>query len=123
MNNIIDTIRQCEQALYQAQRHNDVATLDELIADDLLFTGPDGRLYTKADDLDAHRQGVYQFSIFEPQEPVIRLLNPTTAVVAVRIYVEAQIAGAPTAGTFCYTRVWSLIGGRWQIAAGHVSAG
>ena len=117
-----ETILACEEALYAAQRNSDVAALDDLIADDLLFTGPDGRLYSKADDLAAHRQGVYAFKRYEPEEPVIRLINPATAVAAVRIYLEVEIGGAAQAGTFCYTRVWALEEGRWRIAAGHVSA-
>lgn len=40
-----------EGQLRLAQLTADVDVLDRLIADDLLFTGPDGALVTKADDL------------------------------------------------------------------------
>ncbi|HEY6081060.1 MAG TPA: nuclear transport factor 2 family protein, partial [Polyangiaceae bacterium] len=44
-----------EAALRSAQLAADVATLDQLIAEELLFTGPDGKLGTKAQDLAAHQ--------------------------------------------------------------------
>jgi hypothetical protein len=31
-----------------------------LLDDDLVFTGPDGAVYGKHDDLDAHRRGVWR---------------------------------------------------------------
>ena len=43
-----------EAALRAAQLAADVPTLAHLISDDLLFTGPDGQLGTKAQDLAAH---------------------------------------------------------------------
>src|SRR5579872_4424622 len=45
-------IRALEERLWAAQLAADVATLDELIADDLLFAGPTGELATKAEDLE-----------------------------------------------------------------------
>jgi hypothetical protein len=46
-----------EAMLRTAQLNADVAMLDRLIADSLLFTGPDGNLATKAEDLAAHASG------------------------------------------------------------------
>ena len=45
-------VRACETRLYAAMLTSDVATLDRLIADNLLFVGPTGELATKAMDLD-----------------------------------------------------------------------
>ena len=43
-----------EAALRVAQLRADVSALDRLVSDELLFTGPDGQLGTKAQDLEAH---------------------------------------------------------------------
>lgn len=51
-------IETCEERLRQAMLHSDVSTLDELLADDLLFTNHLGQLMTKQDDLKAHRTGM-----------------------------------------------------------------
>jgi hypothetical protein len=47
----------CEARIRAAQLAADVAALDALIVEDLLFTGPDGNLGTKAQDLAAHGSG------------------------------------------------------------------
>ena len=57
-----------EAELRAAQLAADAAALDRLIADELLFTGPDGQLGTKAQDLDAYRSGIVQFREHEPEE-------------------------------------------------------
>lgn len=119
--NLEDIIRRREHELYRAQRLSDVAALDDLIADDLLFTGPDGNLYRKADDMALHREGAIRFTLLEPDELTLRVLNPTTVIVAVRVHLAASFRGHPSEGIFRYTRVWTLNGGRWQIVAGHVS--
>ena len=43
-----------ESELRAAQLGADVSALDRLIADGLLFIGPDGSVGTKAQDLEAH---------------------------------------------------------------------
>ena len=46
----VDSLLACEAALRQAQLGGDVAALDRLLDDTLMFTGPDGAVYGKADD-------------------------------------------------------------------------
>jgi hypothetical protein len=51
-----DELRDAERRLQAAQLAGDVAVLDRLLDDRLIFTfGPDGRCYTKQDDLAVHR--------------------------------------------------------------------
>jgi glutamate transport system ATP-binding protein len=50
----VDGKTQPEEGKALAQLRADVETLDALIADTILFTGPDGQLGTKAQDLAAH---------------------------------------------------------------------
>src|SRR5688572_1308082 len=50
-------IAELEAELRRAQLDGDVAALDRLISDNLLFAGPDGALATKQQDLEAHRSG------------------------------------------------------------------
>ena len=57
-------IRACEARLYLAMFASDVAELDALLADDLLFAGPTGELATKATDPELHRTGATQFQEF-----------------------------------------------------------
>jgi len=57
-----------EADLRRAQLTADVDALDRLIAEDLLFTGPDGELGTKTQDLAAHQSGVLRIRGHEPTE-------------------------------------------------------
>lgn len=110
-----------EAELRAAQLSADVAALDRLIADDLLFTGPDGALATKADDLAAYRDGVMRVTAHEPEALHVRGVGPDVAVVALRARMAGSYAGTPFAGVARYTRVWARDAGRWRIVAGHVS--
>lgn len=58
-------IAQLETELAQAMLHNDMATLDRLLSDDLMFTGPDGIVTDKAQDLALHRSGDTVFTTYE----------------------------------------------------------
>jgi ketosteroid isomerase-like protein len=110
-----------EAELRDAQLGADVAALDRLIAENLLFTGPDGALATKADDLAAYRDGVMRVSAHEPEELRVRRVGTEVAVVALRARMAGSYADMPFSGTARYTRVWALEDGRWRIVAGHVS--
>jgi ketosteroid isomerase-like protein len=115
-------IEALEAQLRAAQLGADVAALDRLIDDDLLFTGPDGALATKADDLAAYRDGVMRVASHEPQELRVRRAGADVAVVALRTHMTGSYGGAPFAGTARYTRVWAREGGGgWRVVAGQVS--
>ena len=112
-----------EDELRRAQLEADVDALDRLIADELLFTGPDGRLGTKAEDLSAHGSGVVRFHEHEPEELRVRPIGDAVRVVALRTRLVVEVNGQRVSGTYRYTRVWAREnGGPWRIVAGHVSA-
>ncbi|HXX67385.1 MAG TPA: nuclear transport factor 2 family protein [Polyangiaceae bacterium] len=114
------TIRGVEEQLWKAQLSGDVAVLDDLIADDLLFTGLAGSLETKAADLQQHRSGALKITKLDPVEFHVRAI-PGGAITSVKMDAAAIIAGKLTSAILRYTRVWISEGGRWQIAGGHMS--
>jgi ketosteroid isomerase-like protein len=111
-----------EAKLRAAQLAADVDALDALIADPLLFTGPDGQLGTKSQDLQAHRSGVVRFREHEPDELRMRRVSADVVVTALRARLAVEVAGAVVRGTYRYTRVWAREGGTWRVVGGHVSA-
>src|SRR5215218_4012392 len=99
------TIRAAENALRRAQLASDIEALDLLIDEALVFTGPDGQIYGKADDLAAHRSGAIRISVLEPSDERIQEFG-SIAVVSVRMEMSGSFQGTPFAGPSRYTRVW-----------------
>jgi ketosteroid isomerase-like protein len=115
------SLRACEAALRQAQLSSDVQELERLVDDAIVFTGPNGAVYGKKDDLDAHRRGLIRITRLEPSEERIQRFGHI-AVVSVRMEMSGTFEGSAFAGPFRYTRVWRAQGDGWRIVAGHVSA-
>jgi len=116
-------IVELEARLRAAQLAADVAALDRLIAEDLLFTGPDGSLGTKEQDLAAHASGAVRFREHEPEELRVRRVGANVALTALRARLMVEVGGVEVRGTYRYTRVWTRDGGgSWRVVGGHVSA-
>lgn len=100
---------------------SDVDALDQLIADDLVFTNHFGQLLTKQLDLDIHRSGVLQFSRLEPSEQLIKLDSPL-AIVSARIKVSGIYERESFSADLRYTRIWRKSeDGKWRVIIGHSS--
>lgn len=116
-----ESLHACELALRRAQLAGDVSALERLVDDALVFTGPDGAVYGKQDDLEAHRRGLVRITRLEPSEERVQRFG-SIAVVSVRMEMSGTFRDVPFAGPFRYTRVWCARPGGWRIVAGHVSA-
>ena len=110
-----------EAAIRIAQLTADTQALDRLISDNLLFTGPDGQLATKAQDLAAHHSGTLRVREHTPTELRIRRLGNDAAIVALRAHLTVEVQGTTVTGTYRYTRVWAREDGQWRVAGGHVA--
>lgn len=112
----------CEARVRAAQLTGDVGVLDRLISEDLLFTGPDGQLGTKAEDLAAHGSGLVRFLAHEPEELRVRHVGNDVAVTALRARLTVEMGGRVVSGTYRYTRIWAREdGSSWRVVGGHVS--
>jgi ketosteroid isomerase-like protein len=116
-------IVEMEARLRAAQLAADVGALDALLAEALLFTGPDGSLATKEQDLAAHGSGAVRFREHVPEDLRVRRVGADVAVTALRARLAVTVGGALVRGTYRYTRVWARErGGPWRVVGGHVSA-
>lgn len=114
-------IRQVEERLRNAILSSDVTELDALIDDRLLFIGPDGGVYSKADDLELHRSSKERLTRFDLKEVLIEL-HGSTAIAVVRANLAGSFKGEAFEGDYRYTRTW-LRGDRgWRIIAGACAA-
>jgi hypothetical protein len=108
-----------ERRLQAAQLAGDVAVLDELIDERLIFTGPDGLLYGKEDDLRLHRSGAQTMTAVR-EEDLLSLVDGRTGVT----WFVGRLAGTFNGVAFDmrvrYTRTW-VFTSRWKLVAGHAS--
>lgn len=116
-----DPLLACESALRLAQLSSDVAALDRLVDDALVFTAPNGVVIGKSDDLDAHRSGTVRITRLDASEERVQRFGDI-GVVSVRMEMAGTFYGAAFAGPFRYTRVWCERPEGWRVVAGHVSA-
>jgi len=117
---IDDEILACEAQLRRAQLAGDVAALDQLLDDELVFTNLDGTLGGKSDDLALHRSGRLRITKMDPSDRQIVHLG-VTSVVSVRMKAEAMLDGAPLTATLRYTRIWHKRPEGWRVVAAHMS--
>ena len=110
-----------ENALLAAVMTNDVALLDDLLHDDLLFNGPDGRTGTKAEDLANYRSGGIQLTRAEARDRLVSAIGDDV-VVAVTVTLEGSYLGFVVDGRYRYLRVWKRFDGRWRVIGGSVVA-
>ena len=116
-------IVELEVRIRAAQLRADVSALDALLADDLLFTGPDGTVGTKAQDLAAHESGTVRFRKHLPLELRVRRIGLDVAMTSLCAQLSVEAAGRLTSGEYRYTRVWAREGScDWRVVGGHVSA-
>ena len=108
-----------EERLRLAMMASDVATLNALLADELLFTNHLGHLLSKHADLAAHEQRLLAITDLCASERHVRI-NGNVAVVSVRMQLTGKYHDVETHGDFRFTRVWTQdAAGALQVTAAH----
>ncbi len=96
----------------------DVATLDELLDESVVFITADGALARKEDDLDLHRSGAQKLTKLAPRGLVIELHGNDVAIASALVDLEGSIEGRPYSGTYRYVRTWRRDeNGSWRVIA------
>lgn len=114
-------LRTAERRLQAAQLASDVAALDELLDDRLVFTGPDGALYGKQDDLRVHRTRTQVIDALHEEELTV-LVAGGTGLTWFLGSLRGSIDGAAFEARMRYTRTWVHDATHgWRIIAAHAS--
>lgn len=114
-------IIQAELRLLQAMLCSDIASLNQLISDGLLFTNHLGQLLSKQADLLAHGSGLLKFTKLEPSEQVV-VAHDKFVIVSMKMNAEGFYANDFFSENIRYTRVWALsTNDSWHVIAGHSS--
>lgn len=115
-----ESLRAAERRLQAAQLTSDVGALTELIDDTAQFTGPDGNLSSKWDDLRGHETG-HQVLTRLDEEDLQVLATAHTGVTWFLGTLEGAIGGQPLLARMRYTRTWIHDQAGWKIIAAHAT--
>ena len=114
-------IQENEERLKIAMLQSDVSVLDELLADDLIFTNHLGHIVTKQDDLEAHKSKIININEITLAEQEVRIYK-TVAIVTVKAHIKGMYNLQESDNIFRFTRVWCKTSTNvWQIIIGHSS--
>jgi ketosteroid isomerase-like protein len=119
---LMDELREAERRLQAAQLAGDIAALERLLDDRMIFTfGPDGKCYTKQDNLQLHRLR-QQVLTKVVEEDLTVLVEGRTGVTWFLGALEGTFAGTPFTARLRYTRTWIHDDDHgWRIVAAHAS--
>lgn len=123
-------IQSKEDELTRATRDVDVELLDQLYADDILFTGVTGAVCTKAAIMDEARRGRAERQAAPGAAKVVAydkddlkmVGEGATAVTSYRFLITIRTGNEDTVRIFRTTNVWSRRPAGWQVIAAHTAA-
>nr|WP_256385733.1 nuclear transport factor 2 family protein [Hahella sp. CCB-MM4] len=108
-----------EEQLRRAMIDSDLSTLDQLLADDLIFTNHLGQVMSKQDDLEAHRTGFVNIHSIVQSVQITRS-QEEMAIVSVHSHICGEFGGMPSDVSLRFTRIWQRRNHQqWQVVAAH----
>lgn len=121
INSADQLIFSLEQKLKTAMLQSDVATLNQLMSDELIFTNHLGFRLTKQDDINAHASGKLKIIDITLSDQQVRYYQQIM-IVSVLAKIVGQYDDQDASGNFRFTRVWHKNeSGNWQVVAVHSS--
>jgi len=109
-----------EQDWANANVKADVAFLERILAEDWVFTDPEGVVWTKAQSLAVLKSGEDVVSSTVPDDMKARVYGDA-AVVTGRNTTKETLKGKDISGLYRWTDTWIKKAGRWQCVATHAS--
>ena len=100
-----ERVTELENKLAEAIKSSDLAFLNKVLHDDLLFLAPSGQMITKVMDLASHRAGEIIVEQLVDRIEEINIIDDT-AVVGVVYDTKGSMLGNPIEGQFRYIRIW-----------------
>jgi hypothetical protein len=102
--------------LIKAFLKGDNAFFDKNSTDDYTAIHSDGRLTTKAEELDAFKSGALKYEAIDLRERKVRVYGNTALVITLSSS-KGTLNGKPFSGEFRTTRTYVKQGGNWKMVA------
>jgi len=112
-----EDIIEIENILLEGIKTSDVAILDKILHDDLLFIAPNGQIVTKEMDLASHRAGHMDVEQLTSNFEDIKIIG-SNAVVVIVYDTKGTMLGNPIQGKFRYIRVWKMFNDGLKVIGG-----
>jgi len=100
-----NSILEQENKLYSAIKDGNIAALEQLLHDDLLFILPSGETITKEIDLDTYRNGALKVDELLPEIENLNIIDDI-AVITLAIKLSGKFNDVPFEARFRYIRFW-----------------
>jgi ketosteroid isomerase-like protein len=108
------TVIELDRKRMQAMARQDIATLNDLLADDLIYTHSSARIDTKQSLIGNMQSGSTVYNAVEPSDVKAQDLGSAVVLTGVaRIRVTS--GGNPNAFAVRFTDVYANRGGKWQM--------
>ncbi|MNL17007.1 hypothetical protein D3C87_1380760 [compost metagenome] len=100
-----NSILEQEKKLYNAIKYSNIAALDQLLHDDLLFILPSGETITKQIDLDTYRDGALKVDELMPEIENLNIIDDM-AVITLTMKLNGKFNDVPFEANYRYIRFW-----------------
>lgn len=112
-----DSVLQAERTRFKAMVDKDLAMLDQVISEDLVYIHSNGSVDTKATYIGPISDGSRSYDDITIDSPRVRVYGDVGIINASCTYHRTSSEGRPNNLTLRYTSVYARLDGRWQ----HVS--
>ncbi|WP_077919229.1 nuclear transport factor 2 family protein [Spirosoma sp. 209] len=105
-----------EKRRFDAQVSKDYSALNQLLADDLVYTHSNGNTDGKESYIQSIRDGKSNYAAIDPQEQKVRVYGNTAIINGVCL-IKMNNNNTPTDLKLRYTDMYVKKGGQWQMVA------
>jgi uncharacterized protein (TIGR02246 family) len=116
VRNAQQEIKTLQGQVLQAILKSDTSVMEKYYSDDYIAIHGDGKLTTKAQEIENFKSGVTKYDSITVREAKIRIYGDT-AVVNALASVTTMVNGKPFSGDVRNTRVWVKDSGNWKLVA------
>ena len=106
-----------EQTFNDALVRTDWKLIDQLYADEIIFTNSDGSVSHKSDTVEEIRSGNTKFDSIEVSDVKVRDLGEV-GVVTGKLVQNAHYGTTDLSGTYRFTDIWAKQEGKWRLVSG-----
>jgi ketosteroid isomerase-like protein len=115
-----NAVLQTERDLAVAYLKSDADAIARGVMEDYTLTNSNGKITTRADDIDEAKKNDPKYEVFENHDMKARV-HGGTAVVTGRTHIKGISGGKPFDSEFQFTDTFVNETGHWRLLAGHVS--